>query len=145
MKFDDRIDGLNKPKRKPKLKSRCATCSSSFFSCLAGHRGLLRTYVPGFRGISSLRCGIPRPCTTALPLSTDFSCQTGKKTSCWRENPMTNITANVGTIEHIDPNLIAVEANVRTEAQFGRGFVTSIRRSPSDYTTHAQLTHVVER
>lgn len=58
---------------------------------------------------------------------------------------MTNITANVGTIEHIDPNLIAVEANVRTEAQFGRGFVTSIRRSPSDYTTHAQLTHVVER
>ena len=44
---------------------------------------------------------------------------------------MTNITANVGTIEHIDPNLIVVEANVRTEAQLGREFVTSIRRTVS--------------
>lgn len=40
---------------------------------------------------------------------------------------MTNTTVNVGTIEHIDPNLIVVEANVRTEAQLGREFVASIK------------------
>jgi hypothetical protein len=35
--------------------------------------------VPGFRGISSLRSGIPRPCTPALPVAIDFSRQTGQK------------------------------------------------------------------
>jgi ParB family chromosome partitioning protein len=40
---------------------------------------------------------------------------------------MTNTTVNVGTVEHIDPNLIVVEANVRTEAQLGGEFVASIK------------------
>ncbi|TFC94385.1 ParB/RepB/Spo0J family partition protein [Cryobacterium sinapicolor] len=42
---------------------------------------------------------------------------------------MTNTTATVtvGTIEHIDPNLIVVEANVRSEAALGRDFVASIK------------------
>ena len=40
---------------------------------------------------------------------------------------MTTTTVNVGTIEHIDPNLIVVEANVRTETQLGRDFVASIK------------------
>ncbi|TFC83397.1 ParB/RepB/Spo0J family partition protein [Cryobacterium cheniae] len=40
---------------------------------------------------------------------------------------MTNTTATVGTIEHIDPNLIVVEANVRSEAALGREFVASIK------------------
>ncbi|MBG6059802.1 ParB family chromosome partitioning protein [Cryobacterium sp. MP_M5] len=40
---------------------------------------------------------------------------------------MTNSIATVGTIEHIDPNLIVVEANVRTEAALGREFVASIK------------------
>ncbi|TFC85510.1 ParB/RepB/Spo0J family partition protein [Cryobacterium sp. TMT3-29-2] len=40
---------------------------------------------------------------------------------------MINTTATVGTIEHIDPNLIVVEANVRSEAALGREFVASIK------------------
>ncbi|POH62979.1 chromosome partitioning protein [Cryobacterium zongtaii] len=40
---------------------------------------------------------------------------------------MTITTVSVGTIEHVDPNLIVVEANVRTEAQLGREFVASIK------------------
>ena len=35
--------------------------------------------VPGFRGISSLRSGIPLPCTPALPLSIDSLARQGKK------------------------------------------------------------------
>lgn len=47
---------------------------------------------------------------------------------------MTNTTANtsrssLGTIEHIDPNLIVVEANVRTEANLPREFVASIKQN----------------
>ena len=39
----------------------------------------------------------------------------------------TNSTAAAGTIEHIDPTLIVVEANVRSEAALGREFVASIK------------------
>ncbi|AWB88130.1 ParB/RepB/Spo0J family partition protein [Mycetocola zhujimingii] len=42
---------------------------------------------------------------------------------------MTNTTARMGTIEHIDPNLIVVEANVRTEAALPREFVASIKQN----------------
>lgn len=35
----------------------------------------------------------------------------------------------MGTIEHIDPNLIVVEANVRTEANLPREFVASIKQN----------------
>jgi ParB family chromosome partitioning protein len=35
----------------------------------------------------------------------------------------------LGTIEHIDPNLIVVEANVRTEANLPREFVASIKQN----------------
>lgn len=42
---------------------------------------------------------------------------------------MTNTTARMGTIEHIDPNLIVVEANVRTEAHLPREFVASIKQN----------------
>ena len=61
--------------------NRCAVASCIFLSVWPFHRSSLRACVLGFRGISSLRCGIPRPCTAALPLSIDFSCQTGKKIS----------------------------------------------------------------
>ena len=42
---------------------------------------------------------------------------------------MTTTTARMGTIEHIDPNLIVVEANVRTEANLPREFVASIKQN----------------
>lgn len=42
---------------------------------------------------------------------------------------MTNTTATPGTIEHIDPNLIVVEANVRTEATLRPDFVASIKQN----------------
>jgi len=35
----------------------------------------------------------------------------------------------MGTIEHIDPNLIVVEANVRAEANLPREFVASIKQN----------------
>ena len=52
---------------------------STFFTFLAGHRSSLRACIPGFRGISSLHSGIPRPGTTALPVAIDFSRQKAKK------------------------------------------------------------------
>jgi len=42
---------------------------------------------------------------------------------------MTTTTARMGTIEHIDPNLIVVEANVRAEANLPREFVASIKQN----------------
>ena len=42
---------------------------------------------------------------------------------------MTNTTATPGTIEHIDPNMIVVEANVRTEATLRPNFVASIKQN----------------
>jgi len=42
---------------------------------------------------------------------------------------MTNSTAQMGTIEHIDPNLIVVEANVRTAANLPPEFVASIKQN----------------
>jgi ParB family chromosome partitioning protein len=46
---------------------------------------------------------------------------------------MTNTTtatpAQLGTIEHIDPNQIIVEANVRTDANLPREFVASIAQN----------------
>jgi ParB family chromosome partitioning protein len=45
---------------------------------------------------------------------------------------MTNTTAKttqLGTVEHIDPNLIVVEANVRTDANLPREFVASIAQN----------------
>ena len=41
----------------------------------------------------------------------------------------TSTTARMGTIEHVDPNLIVVEANVRTEANLPREFVASIKQN----------------
>ena len=38
-------------------------------------------------------------------------------------------TTTLGTVEHIDPNLIVVEANVRTEAHIPREFVASIKQN----------------
>lgn len=58
---------------------RGAVEPSTFFTVLAGHRSSLRACVPGFRGISSLRSGIPRPGTSALPVAIDFSRQKAKK------------------------------------------------------------------
>lgn len=40
-----------------------------------------------------------------------------------------NTTTQLGTVEHIDPNLIVVEANVRTEANLPREFVASIKQN----------------
>lgn len=42
---------------------------------------------------------------------------------------MTNTTTQLGTVEHIDPNVIVVEANVRTEANLPREFVASIKQN----------------
>lgn len=42
---------------------------------------------------------------------------------------MTNTTATPGTIEHIDPNMIVVEANVRTEATLRPDFVASVKQN----------------
>lgn len=46
---------------------------------------------------------------------------------------MTTTTARtialMGTLEHIDPNLIVVEVNVRTEAHLPREFVASIKQN----------------
>jgi ParB family chromosome partitioning protein len=40
-----------------------------------------------------------------------------------------NTTTQLGTVEHIDPNVIVVEANVRTEANLAREFVASIKQN----------------
>jgi ParB family chromosome partitioning protein len=40
-----------------------------------------------------------------------------------------NTTTQLGTVEHIDPNVIVVEANVRTEANLPREFVASIKQN----------------
>ena len=42
---------------------------------------------------------------------------------------MTNTAARMGTLEHLDPNLIMVEANVRTEAKLPPAFVASIKEN----------------
>ena len=73
---------LNPPLVSPAGLGTAARSLLAFFY-LSGRFTVVRfrACVAGFRGISSLRCGIPRPCTLALPLSIDFSCQTGKKIS----------------------------------------------------------------
>lgn len=42
---------------------------------------------------------------------------------------MTNTTATQGTVEHIDPNVIVIEANVRPSAPLTKEFVASIREN----------------
>jgi hypothetical protein len=85
------------------------------FVCLAGHGSSLRTYVVGFRGISSLAALLAvfhGPATSVLSLSIDSLCQTGKKSlTTGRENPMTNIR----TIE-IHPNGSVVTKTLPTES-----------------------------
>ena len=42
---------------------------------------------------------------------------------------MTNTTATLGTVEHIDPNTIVIEENVRPSASLIKEFVASIREN----------------
>ena len=42
---------------------------------------------------------------------------------------MTNTTVTQGTMEHIDPNAIVVEANVRPSAPLTKEFVASTREN----------------
>ena len=41
----------------------------------------------------------------------------------------TRLFARMGIVEHVDPNMIVVEANVRTEANLLREFVASIKQN----------------
>ena len=56
----------------------------SLFTFLAGHRSSLRACVPGFRGISSLRSGIPRTRHSGTPGRYRFLSPEGKKNCWWR-------------------------------------------------------------
>ena len=40
-----------------------------------------------------------------------------------------SVTTQQGTVEHIDPNMFVVEANVRTEATLRPDFVASIKQN----------------
>ena len=78
-----------------------------FFTFLAGHRSSRRTCFPGFRGISSLRSGIPRTRHSGTPGRYRFLLPEGEKNYGGGEG--TEMESNTKPLEQVGEYAVSVD------------------------------------